>query len=110
MLSGDLDLPTNAEISRIRVPMGDANTVAFFDDKKRVVYRYKVTSAAKTMASFKMSSETVPVAYRLNGKHLLTDTLSDVSLRSYSYLVRQMGQKLFIFIFVCWHDHTECNA
>lgn len=96
MLSGDLDLPTNAEISRIRVPMGDANTVVFFDDKKRIIYRYKVTSAAKTMASFKMSSETVPVAYRLNGKHLLTDTLSDVSLRSYSYLMETNGTNNYL--------------
>lgn len=87
ILANDVDLPSNVEINRIRVPQKGKDALVFMDDKHRTIYQYTIKNAPKSFASFKMSDERVKVKFEINGKRVLTDALETVSLRSYSYLM-----------------------
>ena len=87
ILANDVDLPSNVEINRIRVPQKGKDALVFMDDKHRTIYQYTIKNAPKSFASFQMSDERVKVKFEINGKRVLTDALETVSLRSYSYLM-----------------------
>jgi|GEM_PF-2460438 len=88
MLHNHADLPTNAQINRVRIPRDKPTSVWFYDDQQQRVYHYAVKHAGQTMRVFKRPSTAVLATYRMNTAHqIVTDTLASVSLRTYSYLM-----------------------
>ena len=96
ILANDVDLPSNVEINRIRVPQKGKDALVFMDDKHRTIYQYTIKNAPKSFASFKMSDERVKVKFEINGKRVLTDALETVSLRSYSYLMETNAKNNYL--------------